>query len=361
MASPAIGEATGSVIVSTIAGAVDAVAITRADFDDLEHRLASAGEQARGRSRRELSRIVATRRASRRDELLDLLTIGGVTVADMVDDPAIVPPDVEHAFELAYPGLAATESFAEVAQRLPSEHLIGPVNGVKGKLFEVELVDRLNDGVLADGHHAELAASATQPGHDLLVLDAQSHTVDVLQAKATESVAYVKDALERYPNIDIVTTSEVHGHLMALGLTQHVSDSGISEVILQDKVEAAAGIGEHLEAGDFVPSALGLAVIAFPAFAASDASWEARAAAFGDRAAKAGMAGALAKAALIATNAWWLALAGGVGLRVMVGRGEAKRQQLDALKGIVESLEADNQRFGRGSRSLVRLPKVEMR
>jgi hypothetical protein len=30
----------------------------------------------------------------------------------------------------------------------------------------------------------------------------------------------VKDALERYPNIDVTTTSEVHGQLVAMGLAR---------------------------------------------------------------------------------------------------------------------------------------------
>lgn len=349
--SPAVGEAAGSVVVGmvgTVSGAVDAFAITQADFTGLESRLATAGETARTRSRGELARITMARRLNQRGELLDLLTIGGMTIAEMVRDPAKVPPEVERAFELSYPELAeAGHTFADAAARLPAEHLIGLVSGVKGKLFELALVDQLNHGGLADGLHAELASSATQPGYDILIRDAHGNTLDVLQAKATDSVAYVKDALERYPNIDISTTSEVHTHLMALGLTEHVSDSGIAESALQHKVEAAAGIGGHLDAGDFVPSALGLAVIAFSAFTATGASWEARAAAFGDRAAKAGMAGAAAKAALIATNTWWLAVAGGVGLRVIVGKGDAKRQRLDALKGIVESLEMDNRRHRR--------------
>jgi hypothetical protein len=92
------------------------------------------------------------------------------------------------------------------------------------------------------------------------------------------------------------------------------------------------------------------------AFTDTTTSGEVRAAAFGDRAAKASVAGVAAKTALIATNTWWLALAGGVGLRMMVGRRDAKRQRLDALKGIVESLETENRRRGPVAGREPRLP-----
>jgi len=346
-ASPTIGAAAGSMIAgtaSTVSGAVDSFALTQQDFADLERRLAAAGAESRRQAQAELERINFARLFNRRTALLDVLVIGGVTLADILEDPRGVAPEVEQAFALAYPGLSgAGETFADVVARLSPEGLVGLVNGVKGKLFELELVDQLNNGGLVEGLRAEMAASATQAGHDIVVRDAQGNIVEELQAKATESVAYVKDALERYPNIDITTTSEVHGHLMALGLSpEAVTDSEIAEATLQQKVEAAAGIRGQFDAEDFVPSALGLAVIAFSAFTKPDANWEERGALFGERAAIVTVAGVAAKSVLIATNTWWIAVPAGIGLRVMVDRGDAKRRRYDALKGIVERLERSN-------------------
>lgn len=343
--SPVLGAATGSVItgtMETLSGALDSVAITQADFDDLERRLALADAQARARAGEELRRIDTARRMGRRGDLLDLLTIGGVTLADMLRDPAHVPLEVEQAFELAYPDVAGQGlTFALAAARLPASHLVKLVNGVKGKLFEIDLVDQFNHGGLPDGFHAELAASATQPGWDIRILDADGHVAQLLQAKATQSVGYVKEALERYPNIDIATTTEVHRRLIADGLGDHVSDSGIHETALRYKVEAAAGLHHHADLGDFAPSALGLAVIAFSALSDDRLTFEERGAKFGDRAARATLAGAAAKTALVATGAWWAALAVGVGARMASGHGGAKRQRYEALKAIVESVEAD--------------------
>ena len=49
----------------------------------------------------------------------------------------------------------------------------------------------------------------SQPGWDIQILNADGTVDQVLQAKATESVSYVKEALEKYPDIEIVTTEEV--------------------------------------------------------------------------------------------------------------------------------------------------------
>lgn len=355
--SPFIGAATGGVVAGTVgavSGAVSAVAIQKSDIDALEKRLAHAGEQARLISQAELERIDDARRHGWRSELLDLLVIGGVSLSSIALNSASVPMDVERAFELAYPGLAAAgEGFADVVARVPAENLVGLVSGVKGKLFELELVEQFNQGGLAEGLHAEIAASSTQSGYDIRIFDADGHTVEQLQAKATDSVAYVKEALERYPNIDVATTSEVHGQLLAMGLGKNVSDGGITDAFLQSKVETAAGLGVGLSATDFVPSALGLAVIAFSAFSARDTDIGVRSEQFGERAGKAGISGGVGAVLMLATGAWLLAPIGGIGFSVMTTRGDAKRQRYDALKRIVESMELDNSRRARRNSSWV--------
>ena len=343
-ASPAIGGAAGSAVsgvVGTVSGAVDSVAITAGDFERLWRRLQRASLVIRKKSMRKLASIDLAQRERRKKDLIDLLVVGGVTLGEIVRDPSKVTVDVEKAFELAYPGLASHgEVFSDVVQRLPADDIVGLVNGVKGKLFEIELVDHMNAGNLPDGLHAELAGSATQPGYDIKILDADGHTVDVLQAKATESVAYVKDALERYPDIDVTTTTEVHAQLVALGAADHVTSGGVSEAVLQQKVEAAVAAGHHhLDAGDLVPSSIGLAVIALSSFMDKSLSLEHRGAEFGDRAAKMGVTGAAAKTVLIATNTWWLGLAVGVGSRWLASYGGNKRQRYEALKRAVESIE----------------------
>jgi hypothetical protein len=251
-----------------------------------------------------------------------------------------VPPEIERAFDLAYPGLTQTESFADAVNRMSSDQLTGLVSSVKGKLFEIELVDHLNNGGLPDGFHAELAQSVTQPGWDIQIMDAQGNVNELLQAKATESANYVKDALERYPNIDVTTTSEVHGQLVAMGLAQNAHDSGISESVLQAKVDAAIHGSAAFDASDLVPSSIGLAVIALSVFMKKGASLREKGAAFGTRSAKAGVSSFFGNAAMVATQTWWLGLIAGVGSSWLASRGHGKREQYEALRGALGVMRA---------------------
>ena len=274
-----------------VSGAVDSVAITEAELDRMRRELRTYGLHARERYETRRSAILAAQDGRRRTELLDLLVVGGITLSQALRSPGAVPADVVHAFELAYPGLAAKGGFADAISGKSTEELLGFANAVKGKLFEVDLVDHMNGGNLPDGLHAELAASATQSGWDIHVLDSHGDVVDLLQAKATESVSYVKEALERYPDIEVTTTSEVYAQLVALGMADNVHDGGIAEAALDAKVAAATdGVVDGFDASDLVPSSLGLAVIALSAFMDKSLSLQQRGADFGSRSARAGMA-----------------------------------------------------------------------
>ncbi len=154
----------------------------------------------------------------------------------------------------------------------------------------------------------------------------------MLQSKATESASYVKEALERYPNIDVTTTTEVHAQLVAMGLAEQVRDSGISESALQAKVDAATHAGSAFDAGDLVPSSIGLAVIAMSIFMNKDMTLREKGAAFGTRSAKAGVSSAVGNVAMVATQMWWVGLIAGVGSSWLAGRGHGKREQYQTLR-----------------------------
>jgi hypothetical protein len=228
--------------------------------------------------------------------------------------------------------VAQNESFSDAVDRMSNDQLVGLASGVKGKLFELELVDHLNSGGLPEGFHAELAQSATQRGWDIQILDDQNHVSELLQAKATESAQYVADALKRYPDIDVTTTTEVHAQMVALGLAQDVHDSGISEAVLQAKVETAMHGGSTFDASDLVPSSAGLAVIALSVFMNKGATLREKGAKFGVRSAKAGASSAVGKVAMVATQTWWLGLIAGVGSRWLSSVGQEKREQYEILK-----------------------------
>lgn len=341
-ASPVVGAVTGGVVTGTtrtLSGALDSVVLTDADFAVLRQRLQAASVATRAQSRRAVAAIEAAQKQRSRKDLLDLLTVGGITLGEAIRVPGKVPEGVQQAFELAYPGLARQgQTFATFVERQDADQLVGVVNAVKGKLFEIELVHHLNEGNLPGGLHAELVASATQPGHDIRIIDAENQVVDLLQAKATESVTYVQQALERYPDVDITTTSEVYARLTALGVSERVHDSGISEAVLQTKVEAATS-GLDADAADLLPSVAGLAVLALSSFMNGSQGLEQRGAEFGNRAGTASVASAAGKAVLVATQTWWLGLLVGMGSQWLSTYGVNRRQKYEALRRTVEEVE----------------------
>ena len=333
--APAVGGALGGAVrgaAEVTSNAMDAAALPASSIEAMRAELRFLGQAEMEKSERLMGKIESAQKRRRKDELLDLLVVGGVTLSQALRDPGRVPAEVEQAFDLAYPGLTQTESFSDAVNRMSSDELPGLVSGVKGKLFELELVDHLNSGGLPDGLHAALAESATQPGWDIQITDAHGNVDDLLQAKATESAQYVKDALEHYPNIDVTTTSEVHGQLLAMGLAQDVHNSGITDAVLQAKVEAATHAGTSFSASDLVPSSVGLAVIALSVFMDKRATLREKGAAFGTRSTKAGVSSAVGKLAMAATQTWWLGLIAGVGSSWLAARGRGKREQYETLR-----------------------------
>ena len=151
----------------------------------------------------------------------------------------IIPDDIQEAFEMAYPNVAARQSLQDIIDNASIAEAEGYINGIKGKLFEIRYTEHLNNSdILPYGFHAEMAASVTNSGWDIAIInDSTEKIADTLQLKATEQVSYIKDALERYPDIDIVTTNEVYNQLAMTEYADNVINSGISNSEITDAVE----------------------------------------------------------------------------------------------------------------------------
>ena len=139
-------------------------------------------------------------------EVLDLAGIAADLELSAFVDGKLNPefdPLVREAFRLVVPN--------KDPQGMSSKQLRHVAGIVKGKFFELLVVDRLNKGKsvgrlkLAQGQMARVAKSLTQPGWDIEIIGKNGRVLkQKYQLKATASVAYVKRALERYPNIKVL-------------------------------------------------------------------------------------------------------------------------------------------------------------
>jgi hypothetical protein len=216
-------------------------------IDNEFHRLAMSYPPA---DPSELVRLAQEFERRREKDVLDLTAIAADVSVDSLLNLQLEPksnPELWEAFGLYTdkdPALLRGMSSVEVGQH---------VNGVKGKYFEVLVRNRLNDGKqlgdigpLSDGQEAVLAESATQPGWDLkIVNESDESLVEELQLKATNSLAYVKEALERYPDIQIATTSEIDSTAEDI-LRTNISNEAIEQTTTEQLLDASEDIYEDM-------------------------------------------------------------------------------------------------------------------
>lgn len=166
-----------------------------------------------------------------RESLLDITVAAASVHFSIGDRPQDLDPLLLKAIQDTNPSMPEDQLFA-----LDGDALQGAVNTAKGKYFEYLVVEKLNQGqqvgplLLEPGQQAILAESMTQPGWDLRIVNEYGDVVEYLQLKATDSVSYIRSALERYPDIQILSTEEVAQSGLAL-------DSGISDQVLRAHVE----------------------------------------------------------------------------------------------------------------------------
>jgi hypothetical protein len=176
---------------------------------------------------------------------LDMLYLEGQSILDIMNGNVSISdinPEIIKAYHLQYPDLSEHKNFVVEVQSFKSdpESIRGFVSGIKGKLFEVKYCDWLNDGHLPAGDHAELAASANQPGYDLVVKDSHGHVDEVIQAKAYDTLSGVKEHLEKYPQYDVVVVPhEQVPEALRAGLHAHIQDGHYTNVQLDGETYGA--------------------------------------------------------------------------------------------------------------------------
>ncbi|MCL4688612.1 MAG: hypothetical protein KJ007_08575 [Burkholderiales bacterium] len=102
---------------------------------------------------------------------------------------------------------ASLEQIADHMATYDAAEMAGVISLVKGKLFErlVALHENQDD----DAWRAVLHQDESYPGSDITLVNDDTGEVMELSLKATDSTAYVEEALLRYPDIPVLTTEEV--------------------------------------------------------------------------------------------------------------------------------------------------------
>lgn len=195
-----------------------------------------------------------------------------VTLLDIACDAANISISTIRADDPEYDPLARqaiidTNPDFDFSNPPAGEELQGALNAAKGKYFEYLVVDRLNQGervgdlILPAGYKAVIANSINQPGWDIRIIDPSGHTAEYLQLKATDSLSYVKDAMERYPDIQILATNEIADTASGDKL---VIDSDLNDAWLSENVQMAM-LGDDAFADLFIEAfspVMSLAIIA---------------------------------------------------------------------------------------------------
>jgi hypothetical protein len=314
------------------------------DFVDKTH------EKHKGRMKG--LRNLVFRRPSARD-WVDSAAVGGVLLADVLADritEADIDPQVLEAFHAQYPNAG---DFVDKVQSLSDdpEALQGLVNGVKGKLFEAQFVDMLNEG-LPPGYVAELAESPTQPGWDVAVRGPDDEIQELLQLKASSDADYIRESLERYPDFDIVVPSDAYTEMsLDSSLADHVFDAGIpSEDFVEPITIGIEDVVEDAGLDLFYPLAFApLAVSAARRLAKGESKEQVARDSAGRavRTAVASSAGGLASWAL--GGPWGIGI--GIATRLLLAGRESRQKlsiELDRMKARVVEIEVIVEQRSRG-------------
>ena len=148
-------------------------------------------------------------------EILELAAIASDLQVDSFVSRLLNPefsPLLSKAFSLAMPSVDP-----KTLSGLTERTLEGFIGVVKGKYFEVLVVDRLNAGEavgglkLAGGQLARLAESPNQPAWDIEVVAGNGKVVEQLQLKATRLYGPVFNALYRHPDIRVLVPEPLAG------------------------------------------------------------------------------------------------------------------------------------------------------
>ena len=203
-------------------------------------------------------------------EILELAAIAADGVQNAWDlglEPDL-DPQVWEAFQLQYPHETIDSLRDSIATSANPEGTIdGWERGIRGKYFEVLVRDELRAGEnvgdikLGPGEDAILAESPTEKGWDLSIVDEDGNSIREVSLKVVKDFDDVEDALERYSQYEVMTTSDHESEAIAnemVSTTDHQREDLI-EMVMGQIDEATEGVAD-----DIAEQALEVAFDAIP-------------------------------------------------------------------------------------------------
>jgi len=210
--------------------------------------------------RGKLSGIVGKINLGRKNIVEILSSVGSVLLWKELFTPEFVinheylneNPDVAEAINLS-----ASNVDLEALEFDSQEEVMGFVNLTKGKLFELKVAEKLNNGErvgdfqLEPGQTVKLAESPIQEGYDLEIVNADGSIEEFYQCKATDSISLVRDALEENPEIPIIATSEVSesmgdADVLDSGILNEWLGFSLSDLLTEEFWSDVPGVAEAL-------------------------------------------------------------------------------------------------------------------
>ncbi len=220
--------------------------------------------------REEFQDLAARYNRRQEREVLELAALASDISVDDVANLGLEPeanPQFLEAFQRQYPNVSLDSLRGATEERLE-----GLARGVKGKYFEVLVRNKLKAGEsvggiqLESGQTVKLASSPTQPGWDIRIEDNNGEIVKPLQLKATESMSYVKKALNEHPDTKVIVPSELDAEA---ALRDDVIATGISNKALEETTSQQLGELSEGPMKDLVDNSAEFALDAIPIFSAA--------------------------------------------------------------------------------------------
>lgn len=134
---------------------------------------------------------------------------------------------------------ASPEEISLFFQSVPEEQILGHVSHIVGITHEVLVVDAINTA--GNGDFASLFEATNHPVADIIITDSEGVAREV-QLKATDSISYINEHLNKNPDVDVIATDEVASAIN----NEHVISSGYGNEELRRVVEQSLGeLSEH--------------------------------------------------------------------------------------------------------------------